>query len=87
MFTCHFTYPTPNTSRFFCHQPENKISRDLHVVIKEFTEILGQQRFIILPLHFTLILGPVYDNENENWRILTNKEIYASVKSILQSEA
>jgi hypothetical protein len=26
------------------------------------------------------ILGPVYDNENENRRILTNKEIYASVK-------
>jgi len=28
------------------------------------------------------ILGPVYDNEKENWRILTNKEIYASVKKI-----
>jgi len=26
------------------------------------------------------ILGPVYDNEKENWWILTNKEIYASVK-------
>jgi hypothetical protein len=26
------------------------------------------------------ILGPVYDNENENWRILTKKEICASVK-------
>jgi len=26
------------------------------------------------------ILGPAYDNEKENWRILTNKEIYASVK-------
>jgi len=26
------------------------------------------------------ILGPVYDNEEENWRILTKKEIYASVK-------
>ena len=26
------------------------------------------------------ILGPVYYNEKENWRILTNKEIYASVK-------
>jgi len=26
------------------------------------------------------ILGPVYDNEKENWRILTDKEIYASVK-------
>jgi hypothetical protein len=25
------------------------------------------------------ILGPVYDNERENWRILTNKEIYAAV--------
>jgi len=24
------------------------------------------------------ILGPVYDNEKENWRVLTNKEIYAS---------
>jgi hypothetical protein len=26
------------------------------------------------------ILGPVYDNEKENWRILTNKEIYAVLK-------
>jgi hypothetical protein len=26
------------------------------------------------------ILGPLYDNEKEQWRILTNKEIYASVK-------
>jgi hypothetical protein len=26
------------------------------------------------------ILGPVYDNEKENWRILTNKEIYAILK-------
>ena len=26
------------------------------------------------------ILGPVYDNEKGNWRILTNEEIYASFK-------
>jgi hypothetical protein len=26
------------------------------------------------------ILGPVYDSEKQNWRILTNKEIDASVK-------
>jgi hypothetical protein len=26
------------------------------------------------------ISGPVYDSEKENWRILTNKEIYATVK-------
>jgi ABC-type ATPase involved in cell division len=25
------------------------------------------------------ILGPVYENEKENWRILTNKKIYAIV--------
>jgi hypothetical protein len=30
------------------------------------------------------ILGPVYDNEKENWRTLTNKEIYAMVKNPLQ---
>jgi hypothetical protein len=29
---------------------------------------------------YSRILGPVYDNEKENWRILTNKEIYAIVK-------
>jgi hypothetical protein len=26
------------------------------------------------------ILGPLYDNEKENWSILTNKEIYESVR-------
>jgi hypothetical protein len=26
------------------------------------------------------ILGPVYDNEKENWRILTNEEVYGFVK-------
>jgi len=29
---------------------------------------------------YRIILGPVCDNEKENWRILANKEIYASVK-------
>ena len=26
------------------------------------------------------ILGPEYENQKENWRILTNKEMYARVK-------
>jgi len=26
------------------------------------------------------ILGPAYEDEKENWRILANKEIYARVK-------
>jgi hypothetical protein len=29
------------------------------------------------------VLGPGYDNKEENWRILTNKEIYAMVKNPL----
>ena len=29
---------------------------------------------------YSRISGPVYDYEKENWRILTNKEIYAIVK-------
>jgi hypothetical protein len=29
------------------------------------------------------ILGPICDNEKENWRILTNKEICASLKNLL----
>jgi hypothetical protein len=26
------------------------------------------------------ILGPVYDNKKENWTLLTNKEVYTTVK-------
>jgi hypothetical protein len=32
------------------------------------------------------ILGPVYENEKEDWRILTNKEIYAIVKNPTNTE-
>jgi hypothetical protein len=28
------------------------------------------------------ILGPVYNNEKENWKILTNKEIHAVLKKL-----
>jgi hypothetical protein len=30
---------------------------------------------------YTRILGPVYGNGKENWRILTDKEIHAVVKN------
>jgi len=33
------------------------------------------------------ILGSGYDNEKENWKISTNKEIYASVKNPTVIEA
>jgi hypothetical protein len=32
------------------------------------------------------ILGPVHDNEKENWRILTNKEMYTLVKELTIAE-
>jgi hypothetical protein len=32
------------------------------------------------------ILGPIYDNEKENWRVLTNKEIYAILKKPTMTE-
>jgi hypothetical protein len=32
------------------------------------------------------ILGPVYGNEKENWRILTDKEIYARVTKLTITE-
>ena len=32
------------------------------------------------------ILGPVYDNEKENWRILTNEEIYANIEKPTTTE-
>jgi hypothetical protein len=32
---------------------------------------------------YKIILGPVYGNEKENWRILTDKEIYAVLKKNL----
>jgi len=40
----------------------------------------GKQTNIFERKVYKRILGPVYDNEKENWRILTNKEIYAMVK-------
>jgi hypothetical protein len=39
--------------------------------------------FIFKRKVYRRILGPVYDNEKENWMILTNKEIYARVKILL----
>jgi hypothetical protein len=42
--------------------------------------IIFEQVYKIERKVYRRILGPVYDNEKENWRILTNKEIYASVK-------
>ena len=32
------------------------------------------------------ILDPVYNNEKENWRLLTNKKIYAMVKNPTKTE-
>jgi len=44
------------------------------------TDIDRKQLDIFERKVYSRILGPVYDNEKGNWRILSNKEIYASVK-------
>ena len=41
---------------------------------------------IFLRKVYQRILGPVYDDEKQNWRILTNKEIYAVVKKPTKTE-
>jgi len=40
----------------------------------------GKQLNIFERKVYRRILGPVHDNEKENWRILTNQEIYAGVE-------
>jgi hypothetical protein len=35
---------------------------------------------VILVHPVVRILGPAHDNEKQNWRILTNKDIFAIVK-------
>ena len=46
-----------------------------------FSEVLS---FVTVELMvYRIILGPVYYNEKENWRILTKKEIYAIAKKTL----
>ena len=44
------------------------------------TKIGRKQMNIFERKVYRRILGPVYGNEKENWRILTNKEIYTIVK-------
>jgi hypothetical protein len=46
----------------------------------ELTNRDGKQLHIFERKVYGRILGPVYGNENENWRILANKEIYEIVK-------
>ena len=43
----------------------------------------GKQLNVFERKVYRRILGPVYDNEKENWRILTDKDIYANVKILL----
>jgi hypothetical protein len=45
----------------------------------------GKQVNIFERKVYRRILGTIYDNEKENWRILTNKKIYAMVKKTHQN--
>jgi uncharacterized membrane protein len=48
----------------------------------EFNPVIYRNKLNIFERNvYRKILGPVYDNEKENWRILINKEIYAVAKN------
>jgi len=51
----------------------------MHQKLKTLTKRDIKQLNIFERKVYRRILGPVYDNEKGNWRILTNKEIYVSV--------
>jgi hypothetical protein len=49
-------------------------------ILGTLTKRGGKQLIIFERKVYRRLLGPIYDNKKENWRILTNKEIYAIVK-------
>jgi hypothetical protein len=58
--------------------PEGKFSAIVLVCIPSLAVRLFQRRIFLKTCGYA-VLGPVYGNGNENWRILTNKEIYTIV--------
>ena len=64
---------------------QNKFSPNNHIIIITFfyffiLHYIQKQLNIFERKVYRRILGPVYDIEKENWRVLINREIYASVK-------
>ena len=67
--------------RFKIKTKEHNNRQNINICVRNLdTKRYGKQLNIFERKVYRGILGPVYDNENENWRISTNKEIYASVK-------
>ena len=60
---------------------EHNNRQNINIYIRNLdTNIDRRQLNIFERKVYRIILGPVYNNEKENWRILTNKEIYGRVK-------
>ena len=74
----HFSFPTHSVLRL-----NNTIIDEVLTYASETGTLTKRDRKrlnIFERKVYRRILGPVYYNEKENWRVLTNKEIYASVK-------
>ena len=69
----------PHNAKAICFPPESAVWNFIGQGLSN-EERQRKQLNIFERKVYRRILGPVYDNEKENWRILTNKEIYASVK-------
>ena len=55
--------------------------------ITYLTQARGAKEHKYFATHIDVILVQVCDNKKENWRILTNKEMYTSVKKATEMDA
>jgi len=62
------------------HPPLSSVKVKARVLPLWASMVCYRVNFILLCVCVCVCLGPVYDNDKENWRILTNKEIYASAR-------
>jgi hypothetical protein len=60
----------------------NTVRTQSDVFISDSLNIILEKQFLVTKINkvYRIILGPVYDNQKEIWRIISNKEIDATVK-------
>jgi hypothetical protein len=81
MLSCEYRYKL--ISGFLTSKKNTVIDKTLTYALETstLTKRERKQLNIFERKLYTGIPDPVYDNEKENWRILTDKEIYAILKS------
>jgi len=75
-------FKTKNISKKQINTKEHNNGQNVNIYIRNWdTNKRDRKQLNIFERKvYRRILGPIYDNVKENWRILTNEEIYAIVK-------